>query len=331
MEIAGVGIALPRTAVSNQELIERYDLYELHGTTPQKIVDLSGIETRYLAEEETLGILATWAALEAIKDAGIRKGTEIGKVLLGTATGHTYWPIGGTHLEIQARVTEAGFPVLDSDEVVRACASFTHQLIAGYHQIGSGWFDNALVVGAETLSRAVDFRDKNTGIIFGDGAGAFLLGQTDRPAGLLGFHTGTDGSKRHQAYQRPIRLDEEGEIIDGGMLEMPDNRGLFRDSVDALVVGAQKALERAELEIDEIDVVVPHQANLRIIDMARRRLGIPEEKVVVTVDRYGNTSSASKPIAFYHAKKEGLIRPGKKVMFSDVGVGISTVTAIVEV
>lgn len=310
----------PTGRVTNQELIEYYGLNELHGTTPEIIIQLSGIEARYIAKRnETLASLGALSVIEAIEDAGLPEGTEIGKLFLGTATEHTHRPISGSHVEIQDLVTEAGWPILDSTENVRACGSWTEQLVMGYSTVGNDWFDIAAITGAETLSRATDFRDKNTGPLFGDGAATFILSKTEREeAGLLGAYMSTDGSKRDQTYQRP-----------SGKINMVDNRGLYRDSVDALVTGTTKALEAAELEMDEIDLVVPHQANLRIIETARKKLQIPEDKVVITVNQFGNTSSASKPMAFHVARQEGRVPEGITVLFCDVGIGMSTVAAII--
>jgi 3-oxoacyl-[acyl-carrier-protein] synthase-3 len=333
VEIIGTGIALPRRSYSNQELIDRYDLTALNGTTAEMIDELTGIETRYLSgRNETLGDLGTLSVINALENSGLPKGAKVGKLFLGTATGHTGRLIGGTHMEIQDRVTQEGWPVLDSTEGDRACASWTEQLIHAYGYMKLGWIDIAAVTGAETLSKAVNFKDRSTGIVFGDGAGTAILRKMSRREiaeykkdgrplpGLLGLHMSSDGSKREQIYQRTTR---------GSKMNMANNQDLYIDSRDALVEGSKEALKDAKLRLDDIDVVVTHGANLRLIHKAVKRLGVPLDKVVVTVDKYGNNSSASKPMAIHQALQEGQIKPGSNVLIADVGGGLSTIAAVI--
>jgi len=306
----GSGSALPARAVSNDELARLVD------TSDEWIRERTGISNRYLAGEgETTGTLATEAARAALADAGIAA-SEIDLIVLATATPDCTFPATAT--QVQAALGCTGGAAFD---VAAVCTGFLYALATADSMLRTGLATCALVIGAETFSRILDWEDRTTCVLFGDGAGAFVLRAEDVPAdgpGVLATRLHADGSHRDLLYV------DGGPSSTGtvGKLRMR-GREVFRHAVTNLAEVLEEVLKASGFSAADIDWVVPHQANLRILDATARKLGLPAEKVVVTVDRHANTSAASVPLAFDVARREGRIAAGDLVMLEAMGGGFT--------
>ena len=307
--ITGTGSALPANCVTNAELAERVD------TSDEWIVERTGIRQRYIADEhEFTSTLATKAARTALETAGI-DASEIGLIVLATATPDYTFPATAT--QVQAALGCGGGIAFDVQAV---CSGFLYALATADSMLRTGMAQKALVIGAETFSRILDWEDRTTCVLFGDGAGAVLL-EAQEGAGERGILT----ARLHSAGAHHDLL-----YVDGGPsttqtvghLRMR-GREVFRHAVVNLAEVLTETLEAAGLEAGDVDWVVPHQANARILDATARKLGLPAEKVVVTVDQHANTSAASVPLAFDVARKDGRIKPGDLVMFEAMGGGFT--------
>jgi len=308
--LKGVGSALPRVCVSNDDLAKRVE------TSDEWIRERTGIRQRYFAGEgETTASLATGAARAALEDAGLAIG-DIDLIVLATATPDQTFPATAT--KVQNNLGGHGFPAFD---VAAVCSGFLYALATADSMIRGGVATKALVIGAETFSRILDWEDRTTCVLFGDGAGAFVLagedvGDDDR--GILGTRLHADGAHHDLLYV------DGGPSTTGtvGHLRMK-GREVFRHAVVNLASVLEEVLDATGKTTDEVDWVVPHQANLRILDATARKLGLPSEKVVVTVDRHANTSAASVPLAFDVARKDGRIKDGDLVMLEAMGGGFT--------
>jgi len=306
----GSGSALPARAVSNDELARLVD------TSDEWIRERTGISNRYLAGEgETTGTLATEAARAALADAGIAA-SEIDLIVLATATPDCTFPATAT--QVQAALGCTGGAAFD---VAAVCTGFLYALATADSMLRTGLATCALVIGAETFSRILDWEDRTTCVLFGDGAGAFVLRAEDVPEdgpGVLATRLHADGSHRDLLYV------DGGPSSTGtvGKLRMR-GREVFRHAVTNLAEVLEEVLDASGFSAADIDWVVPHQANLRILDATARKLGLPAEKVVVTVDRHANTSAASVPLAFDVARRDGRIAAGDLVMLEAMGGGFT--------
>jgi 3-oxoacyl-[acyl-carrier-protein] synthase III len=293
--ITGIGAAVPEQRVTNADLVQRLD------TTDDWIVERTGIRERRIAGQgESTASLAIAAGADAIKDAGLVP-DDVGLLLVATTTPDQMVPS-------TAAVVQDGLSLsCGAVDLNAACAGFVYGLV-----FASAMPTTTLLVGAETLSRIVDPDDRSTAVLFGDGAGAVVLEPSDRP-GLLGWDLGADGSLAHllemPAGERWLRM--QGSEV-------------FRRAVRVIVDSSAAALERAGLTVEDVDWFVPHQANRRIIDAAASRMGIPSEHVVVNIERYGNTSAASIPLAL----SEACIEPGQIVLLSGFGAGMTWASAV---
>jgi 3-oxoacyl-[acyl-carrier-protein] synthase III len=298
--IFGIGAALPDRVVTNADLEQRLD------TTDEWIVRRTGIrERRHLAADEPLADLAARACLLALDDAG-RSGAEIDQVIVSTFTADRLTP--GLAPEVARLI---GAPQASAVDVNAACAGFLYALDQAAALVESGRASVVLVCGAEALSRVTDHDDRSTAVIFGDGAGAVVVaGGEDLELGIGGFVLGADGEQADLLY---AERDER-------MLRM-EGREVYRHAVRRMVGAGREALERAGCTVDDIDLFVAHQANVRIIETAAAELGIPREKVAINVDRTANTSSASIPLALARAEEEGLLAPGATVALAAFGAG----------
>lgn len=306
----GSGSALPRRLVSNEELTRTVD------TSDEWIRERTGIAQRYLAGEgETTGTLATAAAAAALKDAGLAI-EDIDLIVLATATPDATFPATAT--QVQHALGGRGFPAFD---VAAVCSGFLYALGTADSMLRTGMARRALVIGAETFSRIVDWEDRATCVLFGDGAGAFVLGAEevgDEERGILATRLHADGE-----YKDLLFVDG-GASTTGtvGKVRMK-GREVFRHAVTNLAQVLRDVLLETGHEAVDIDWVVPHQANLRILDATARKLGLPMERVVVTVDRHANTSAASVPLAFDVARRDGRIKSGDLVMLEAMGGGFT--------
>ena len=310
--VAGTGSALPKRRVDNAELAETVD------TSDQWIVERTGIRSRYIAGEgETTASLATEAARRALDDAGI-PATEIDLIVLATATPDQTFPSSAT--KVQAAL---GIDDCVAFDVHAVCTGFLYAVSVADSMLRGGNGTTALVIGAETFSRILDWEDRTTCVLFGDGAGALVLRAEEGESGILATRLHADG--RHN----DLLFVDGGPSTTGtvGKLRMK-GREVFRHAVVNLAEVMGEVLGAAGLSSDEVDWVVPHQANARILDATAKKLGLPSEKVVVTVDRHANTSAASVPLALDAAVKDGRIKRGDIVVLEAMGGGFTWGAAV---
>lgn len=310
--ITGTGSALPARAVSNDELAKQVD------TSDEWIASRTGIRQRYIAGEgETTVSLARDAALKAMEAAGIEAG-DIDLIVLGTTTPDLIFPSSACLL--QAELGIAGCPAFD---VNAACSGFIYAMSVADKFIRSGDVKTALVVGSETLTRMVDWSDRATCVLFGDGAGAAIL-QADDETGILSTHLHADGSKKELLWN-PVGVSvgfKPGEENAGVKVLMTGNE-VFKHAVKALDSVVEETLQANGLDRHDIDWLIPHQANLRIIEATAKRLEMPMERVIVTVDKHGNTSSGSVPLALDEAVRSGKVERGQLLLLEAFGGGFT--------
>ena len=308
--ITGTGSALPAKCVTNADLAARVD------TSDEWIVERTGIRQRYIADDsETTSTLATAAARNALEAAGV-DAQEIGLIVLATATPDHTFPATAT--QVQAALGCGGGVAFDVHAV---CSGFLYALATADSLLRTGMATKALVIGSETFSRILDWDDRTTCVLFGDGAGAVVLEAQDVAAdgpGILASRLHADGQHKDMLYV------DGGPSTTGtvGKLRMK-GREVFRHAVVNLASVLKEVLEESGTKAADIDWVVPHQANARILDATARKLDLPAEKVVVTVDRHANTSAASVPLALDTAMRDGRIKPGDLVMFEAMGGGFT--------
>jgi 3-oxoacyl-[acyl-carrier-protein] synthase-3 len=316
--VKGSGSALPPRVVTNAELAERVD------TSDEWIRERTGIAARHIAGEgETTGTLATAAARAALTDAGIDAG-EVDLIVLATATPDSTFPATATQVQ-DALGCHGGIAF----DVAAVCSGFLYALATADSMLRTGMAKCALVIGAETFSRILDWEDRTTCVLFGDGAGAFVLCAEDvegGDAGILATRLHADGSHGELLYV------DGGPSTTGtvGKLRMK-GREVFRHAVVNLAQVLEDVLKTTGHAASELDWVVPHQANLRILEATARKLGLPIEKVVVTVDRHANTSAASVPLAFDAARRDGRIKAGDLVMLEAMGGGFTWGASLVRI
>ena len=298
--ITGWGSAVPDKVVTNDDLSARLD------TSDAWIAERTGIRERRIGG--TTSELAVAAGRKALEQAG-RRADEIDVLVLATTTPDATVP--GTSATVQHELGVAG----GAFDLNAACSGFVYSLVAAHGLVLAG-ARRILVIGSETLSRITDWDDRTIAVLVGDGAGAVVLEATDGPGELLGWDLGADGSLRHL-----LKCDL------GGYLYM-NGKEIFRHAVRAVVDSSTAALGRAGLTPADVDVFVPHQANARIITAAAGRLGIPDDRCVMTIDRYGNTSSASIPLALCDALEAGRLAPGAHVLLSGFGGGMTWASAV---
>lgn len=308
--ITGTGSALPAKCVTNADLAARVD------TSDEWIVERTGIRQRYIADDsETTSTLATAAARNALEAAGV-DAQEIGLIVLATATPDHTFPATAT--QVQAALGCGGGVAFDVQAV---CSGFLYALATADSLLRTGMATKALVIGSETFSRILDWDDRTTCVLFGDGAGAVVLEAQDVAAdgpGILASRLHADGQHKDMLYV------DGGPSTTGtvGKLRMK-GREVFRHAVVNLASVLKEVLEESGTNAADIDWVVPHQANARILDATARKLDLPAEKVVVTVDRHANTSAASVPLALDTAMRDGRIKPGDLVMLEAMGGGFT--------
>jgi 3-oxoacyl-[acyl-carrier-protein] synthase-3 len=305
--VLGVGSALPKRRVTNDELASEVD------TSDEWIVARTGIRSRYVAGEgETTASLAVDAARRALDHAQI-DATDIDLIVLATATPDQTFPSSAT--KVQATL---GIPDCIAFDVHAVCTGFLYALSVADSMLRSGNANKALVIGAETFSRILDWEDRATCVLFGDGAGALVLSAEESERGVLATRLHADG--RHN----DLLFVDGGPSTTGtvGKLRMK-GREVFRHAVVNLADVLTEVLEDAGLNGADVDWVVPHQANARILDATAKKLGLPPEKVVVTVDEHANTSAASVPLAFDKAVRDGRIKRGDLVVLEAMGGGFT--------
>jgi 3-oxoacyl-[acyl-carrier-protein] synthase III len=321
VRIAGWGKYLPDRIMPNAELAQLVD------TSDEWIRARTGIgERRIAAPEETTCSLAVEAARDALHKAQVQP-ADLDLVIVATCTpDYANMPATASLVQHALGATRAG--AFDLNAV---CSGFLYGLATGSQFIATGAYRSVLVIGADVFTRILDWQDRSTCVLFGDGAGAVVLRASDTPGGLLSFVLGSDGSGACSLYvpaggsRQPATAETVAERAHYVKMQ---GREVFRFATRVLPESVQQALEAAHLSTDDVDLLIPHQANTRIIDHAMRRLQIDQSSVFSNVERYGNTSAASIPVALCEAIEEGLVQPGSTVVMSGFGAGLSWGTAV---
>jgi len=323
VSIVGTGSYVPERRLTND------DLSKIVATDDKWIITRTGIkERRIAADDEYTSDMGAKAALAAMEQAGIRA-EEIDLILVATATPDMVFP--ATACFIQTKIGAKRAACLD---ISAACAGFLFAIEIGQQFITSHTYDTVLVIGAEKLSTITDWTERNTCVLFGDGAGAAILRHRDNGShGLISTHIASDGNFADILWmpgggcRHPIRSDNADKQLQ--TIKM-SGKEVYKQAVTAMVDAAKKALEKAGLTIDDIACVIPHQANVRIIEAIADRLKMPVEKVFVNLDRYGNTSAAAVAIALDEANRSGRIKPGDYVLMIVFGGGLTWAGSVIE-
>jgi 3-oxoacyl-[acyl-carrier-protein] synthase-3 len=313
VSITGLGAKVPDRIVTNDELAQYVD------TTNEWIIERTGIRERRMAsKEEALSDVALPACRDALAQAGI-EGKDVDLLIVATVTPDMMFPSTGAILADRLGAASAA-----AYDLSAGCTGFMYALAQAYGMIAGGLAKRALVVGGDLLSRILDWEDRSTLILFGDGAGAVVLEATPQD-GFLGFELGADGAGGANLWlpgSGSRLFDDPDEYV------KMNGREVYKFATRILVQSAQDLLERCGVAIGEVDVYIPHQANIRIIDHATKKLGVPSERVVINVDRYGNTSSGSIPLALADAATAGRLEPGKLVLMTGMGAGLTWGSAL---
>jgi 3-oxoacyl-[acyl-carrier-protein] synthase III len=312
--IAGTGSYLPERVVTNTEFAARLD------TTDAWIRERTGIERRHIAEKsQGSSDLALEASKRALQAAGI-SADQLDLIVVGTSTPDYVFP--STACLLQAKLGIKGSAAFDVQAV---CSGFVYGLATADSFIRSGQYKKALVVGAEVFSRILDWNDRGTCVLFGDGAGAVVLVSSEKP-GIHASVLRADGS--HAGM-----LSVPGNVCGGAIVGSPflqmNGQAVFKFAVKVLEESARETVAAAGMQLGDIDWLIPHQANVRILDATARKLGLPAEKLVVTVDHHGNTSAASVPLALDEFVRAGRIRPGQRLLLQGVGGGFTWGSSVV--
>ena len=314
VSITGLGVKVPDRVVTNEDLKQYVD------TSDEWIRERTGIRERRMAsKDEALSDIALPASRTALAQAGV-EGKDIDLLIVATVTPDMAFPSTGAILADKLGAVDAA-----AYDLSAGCTGFMYALAQAYGMLVGGLAKRALVVGGDLLSRILDFEDRSTLVLFGDGAGAVVM-EAVPEQGFLGFELGADGAGGQNLW-----LPGSGSRIfdDPDRLVKMNGREVFKFATRILVKSAQDVMERCGVTIDDVDVYVPHQANMRIIDHATKKLGVPSEKVVINVDRYGNTSSGSIPLALADAAQDGRLRPGKLVLMTGMGAGLTWGSALI--
>ena len=296
--ILGIGRCLPEKILTN------HDLEKIVDTNDEWIRTRTGIEERRIADDETnTSDLAYEAAVKALESAQI-SAEEIGLILVATVTPDHPFP--SISCMLQERIGAKNAAAMD---VSAACAGFMYGMITAKQFIESDSYKYVLVVGAEKLSKVTDWNDRNTAVLFGDGAGAVVMGRVSEGRGILSFELGADGTGAKHLYQ------DEFIIMNG--------REVFKFAVRQMAESSVHVIEKAGLQKEDVDFLIPHQANIRIMEASRQRLGLPEEKMSKTIKKYGNTSSSSIPIAMAEELEAGKIKDDDVIVMVGFGGGLT--------
>jgi 3-oxoacyl-[acyl-carrier-protein] synthase-3 len=313
--ITGWGMSVPEGILTN------HDLSKMVETNDEWIRDRTGIrERRIVRDGQTTASLAVEASLKALQVANLHP-ADLDLIICSTSTPEHIFPATACLVQDQIGATKAG-----AFDILAACTGFIFALNMAAQAIRSESIKNALVIGSETLSRFVNWRDRNTCILFGDGAGAFVLQANDMPGGVLSSVMHSDGSggdllilpgggSKHPATEATVQSGKH-------YIEM-DGKEVFRFATRVMAQATREAIGTAGVELDDVRWIIPHQANLRIIEAAARGLKVPMDRFVVNLERYGNTSTASIPIATVEAIEDGRLQPGDRVVFVGFGAGLT--------
>ena len=312
-QIIGTGRCLPNEPISNEVLVERMARQGVE-TSDEWIRERSGITQRYWAnDDQPVSVLSEIAARNALEMAGV-SAEELDFIIIGSSTPDMIFPSAACLVQAKLGAKKA-FAM----DVQAACTGFVYALSVANSMIQSGQIKTALVIGAETISDVLDEQDRTTAVLFGDGAGAVVVRASDEP-GILACKLHSDGELANVLYgDAKIR---QGKVMGDPRIKM-DGQAVFKTAVTVLPECAEETLAAANMPIEQLDWYIPHQANIRIIQSACKRLGFPMEKTVVTVDQHGNTSAASVPLALDTAVRDGRIKKGQTVLMQGVGGGFT--------
>jgi 3-oxoacyl-[acyl-carrier-protein] synthase-3 len=317
ISITGLGAYVPERVLTNDELSTIVD------TSNEWIMERTGIrERRIAAPEEALTDLALPAARAALAQAGVEP-RQIDLLLCATVTPDMMFPTSSALLADSLGAEDAA-----AYDLLAGCTGFMYALAQAYGMIAAGLSERALVVGGDVLSRILDWTDRSTLVLFGDGAGAVVLEKVER-GGFLGFELGADGGGGIHLSLPGSGSRRMEDASRNGYVHM-NGREVFKFATRVLVSSARDVLEECGVTVDAVDVYIPHQANVRIMDHAAQKLGIPRERMVVNVDRYGNTSSGSIPLALADAQQEGRLKEGNLVLMTGMGAGLTWGSALME-
>lgn len=320
--ITGIGSYLPEKIITNADLEKMVD------TSDEWIISRTGIsERRIVAENEATSDISIIAAKRAIEDAGL-KPTDIDLIILGTITPDMPWP--STACIIQDKLGAKNAAAFD---LSAACSGFVYGMSVGMQFIQTGHYRRVLVIGAESLSRITNWEDRNTCVLFGDGAGAVVLEAVPEGYGILSFELGSEGSGSNMlgVYGGGSRTPTSLSTIENKSHFISMNGSeVYKFAIRIMEESTLRVLDKAGLSVNEIDYFVPHQANIRIVNASAKRLKIPSEKVKVNLDRYGNTSGASIPIALDEAVKEGKIKNGDNIVLIGFGAGLTWASSVIK-
>ena len=319
ISITGLGCYVPERVITNDELSKMVD------TSDEWIVERTGIrERRVAAPKEALSDMCIPAARDALEQAGV-DAADVDLIIVATVTPDMFFPSTGAIVADELGAREAA-----AYDLSAGCTGFMYALAQAHGMISAGLTNRALVIGGDVLSKIVNWQDRATCVLFGDGAGAVLLEPT-QDDGFFGFELGADGAGGVHLYMPAggSRLPASPETVASGQhLVLMNGREVFKFATRVLVSSAEKLLEECDVSMADVDVYVPHQANVRIIDHATKKLGVPEQRVVVNVDRYGNTSSGSIPLALADAVADGRLAEGKVVLMTGMGAGLTWGSAL---
>jgi len=317
ISITGLGAYVPERVVTNAELSTIVD------TTDEWITERTGIkERRIAAPEEALTDLALPAARAALAQSRVEP-KDIDLIVSATVTPDMMFPTSSALI-----ADELGAPDAAAYDLLAGCTGFMYALVQAYGMMAAGLAERALVVGGDVLSRILDWTDRSTLVLFGDGAGAVVLERVPQ-RGFLGFELGADGGGGIHLSLPGSGSRKLEDASANGYVHM-NGREVFKFATRVLVSSAEAVLERCGVSVEDVDVYVPHQANVRILDHAAQKLGIPRERMVVNVDRYGNTSSGSIPLALAEAQRDGRLTKGDLVLMTGMGAGLTWGSALME-
>ncbi|HET6780708.1 MAG TPA: beta-ketoacyl-ACP synthase III [bacterium] len=313
--ITGLGIHVPPRVLTNDELAKMVD------TSDEWITTRTGIKRRHLAgPDEATSDLGLIAARQALDDAGLQPG-DLDLIIVGTASPDMVFPATACLIQDRLGATRAG-----AFDLLAACSSFVSGVISAGQLIAIGAIDHALVIGADTLSRLIDWSDRRTCVLIGDGAGAAVLGPVDDGTGIYGVSVGADGSAGEALKMEAggSRMPMSSEAIERKLHRgYMDGQAVFKLAVRTVPRLIRDAVAKTGWALDDVNCIVPHQANLRIIESMATQLGVPMEKFVVNIQEYGNTSAASVPLALYEAVQAGQIRKGDRIVLAAFGGGFT--------
>ena len=315
ISITGLGCHVPERVLSNDELAGLVD------TNDEWIVSRTGIrERRIAAEDEALTDICLPAARRALEMAGAEP-ASIDLLIVATVTPDMAFPSSSALL-----ADTLGMPDAAAYDLSAGCTGFVYAIAQAHGMLSAGLAKRALVIGGDVLSKILDWTDRSTIVLFGDGAGAVVM-ETVEEGGFLGFELGADGGGGSNLW---LPGSGSRRFEDPDRFVKMNGREVFKFATRVMVTSADAILAECEKTVADVDVYVPHQANVRIIDHAARKLGLPEEKTIVNVQKYGNTSSGSIPLALADAADDGLLKPGKLVLLTGMGAGMTWGSALID-